>query len=76
MRSAYLHVLAAKHFAADWMDAMMGIVGAVLVTRWVWGLLTATGSVLLDRQAPDAVCAKIRKAIEADGDARITDLHV
>ena len=42
----------------------------MLVARWLWGLLTATGSVLLDRQAPAAVCAKIRQAIDAVGDAR------
>jgi hypothetical protein len=29
--------------------------------------------VLVDQQAPGAVCAKIRKAIKADGDARMTD---
>ena len=48
LRSAYLHVLAdaltsvlaifallaAKYFGAYWMDPMMGIVGAALVTRW------------------------------------------
>jgi Co/Zn/Cd efflux system component len=48
LRSAYLHVLAdaltsvlaifallaAKYFGVYWMDPMMGIVGAALVTRW------------------------------------------
>ena len=48
LRSAYLHVLAdaftsvlaifallaAKYFGAYWMDPMMGIAGAALVTRW------------------------------------------
>jgi hypothetical protein len=59
-------------FGAYGMDPMMGIVRAVLVARWYWGLLTATGSVLLDRQAPDTVCTKICEAIEADGDAPIS----
>ena len=52
---------------------MMGIVGAVLVTCWSWGLLAATGSVPVDRQAPDAVCTRFRKAIEAEGAVRSTD---
>jgi Co/Zn/Cd efflux system component len=69
-------LLTAKYFGAYWMDSRMGIVGAVLMTRWSWDLLTATACVLLDRQAPDAGCAKIRKVIEAGDDAHITDLHV
>ena|SRR5688500_18897811 len=66
-------LLAAKYFGAYGMDPRMGIVGALRETRWSWDLLTATACVLLDRQAPDAGCAKIRKAIEADSDTRITD---
>lgn len=90
LRSAYLHVLtdaltsllaifallAAKYFGLYWMDPAMGIVGAVLVTRWSWGLLRNAGGVLLDRQAPDALCQSIRNTVELDHDARICDLHV
>ena len=32
------------------MDPAMGIVGAILITRWSWGLLKATSRVLLDQQ--------------------------
>jgi len=28
----------------NWMDPAMGIVGAILVFRWSWGLLRATSS--------------------------------
>ncbi|MGH8503278.1 MAG: CDF family Co(II)/Ni(II) efflux transporter DmeF [Gammaproteobacteria bacterium] len=90
LRSAYLHVLAdaltsllaifallaAKYFGLNWMDPVMGIVGAVLITRWSWGLLRAAGGVLLDRQAPDELCGDIRDAVEADRDTSIGDLHV
>jgi Co/Zn/Cd efflux system component len=31
---AIFALLAAKYFGAYWMDPMMGIVGAALVTRW------------------------------------------
>jgi cation diffusion facilitator family transporter len=90
LRSAYLHVLAdaltsvlaifallaAKYFHTLWMDPLMGIVGAVLVSRWSLGLLRATANILLDRQGPETVQAKIRNSIEASGEARISDLHL
>ena len=90
LKSAYLHVMAdaltsllaivallsAKYFGWIWMDPIMGIVGAVLVGRWAMNLLKKTASVLLDRQAPEALEASIRHAIESDGDSRVTDLHV
>lgn len=90
LKSAYFHVLAdaltsllaifallsAKYFGWVWMDPVMGIVGAVLVARWSYGLLGTTGSVLLDRQAPEDLQGVIRDAIESDGDSRVTDLHV
>src|SRR5690606_24074536 len=88
--SAYLHVLAdaltsllaivallaAKYLGWLWMDPVMGIVGAVLVARWSFGLLRTTSAVLLDKTAPDQVCAAIRESIEGAGGHRIADLHV
>lgn len=90
LRSAYLHVLAdaltsilaivalltAKFAGAYWMDPMMGIVGAALVSHWSFGLLRATSRVLLDRQAPAPLCEQIRRELECDGDSRVTDLHL
>lgn len=90
LRSAYLHVLAdaltsvlaivallaAKYLGFTWMDPVMGIVGAVLVARWSLGLLRTTSAVLLDRQGPDGLRESITRGIEADGDSRVTDLHV
>jgi len=90
LRAARLHVLAdaltsilaiialvaAKQFGAVWMDPAMGVVGGVLVARWSWRLLRDTGSVLLDRQAPDPVIETIAGAVEGDGRFRVADLHV
>lgn len=90
LTSAYLHVLAdaltsllaivallaAKYLGLVWMDPLMGIVGAVLVARWSYGLLRSSGQVLLDRQASEALTRGVRERIEADGDSRVTDLHV
>lgn len=90
LRSSYLHVLAdaltsvlaifallaAKYLGQRWLDPFMGLVGAALVVRWSWGLLRSSARVLLDRQAPDEVREAIRKAIESEGDNRVSDLHV
>ena len=69
-------LLAAKYFGLVWMDPVVGVIGAVLVARWSYGLLGATSAVLLDRQAPEPLRQQVRHAIEAHGDTRVTDLHV
>jgi len=54
----------------------MGIVGALVIARWSWGLMRDTGATMLDyRQVGDPVSAKIRSVVEEAGD-KITDLHV
>jgi cation diffusion facilitator family transporter len=87
-RAAYFHVLAdaltsllaiaallaGKYAGWNWMDPIMGIVGAVLITRWSWHLLKDTSRVLLDQQRSDLE-EDVRHAIEND-DARISDLHL
>ena len=90
LRSAYLHVLAdaltsvlaifallaGKYFGQRWLDPFMGLVGAALVLRWSWGLLRLSARVLLDLQVREEVREAIRKAIESEGDNRVSDLHV
>ncbi len=91
LRSAYLHVLAdaatsvlaivalfgGKLWGADWMDPLMGIVGAVLVSAWAAGLLRASGRVLLDAEMTAPVVDEIREVIAASPvPATIYDLHV
>lgn len=90
LMAAYLHVMAdaltsvlaivallvAKYFGLVWMDPVMGVIGALLVARWSYGLLRSTSAVLLDRQASEKTCEAIREAVEQDGDSKVTDLHV
>ena len=90
LRAAYLHVLAdaltsvlaifallaAKFFAATWLDPVMGVVGAALVTRWSLGLLRDTSRVLLDAQLSGGTTDRLRQALEAQGDTRVADLHL
>ncbi len=52
----------------------MGVIGAMLVARWSWGLLKTTSEVLLDRQAPAWMCDIVRAAVAEQGD-ELTDLH-
>jgi len=90
-RSAYLHVIAdaatsvlaivallgGLYFGASWLDPVMGLVGAALVTAWAWGLLRHSGRILLDAEMDAPVVEEIREAIEQDAPAaRISDLHV
>ncbi|THG40661.1 CDF family Co(II)/Ni(II) efflux transporter DmeF [Sphingomonas olei] len=89
LRSAYFHVLAdaltsvlaivaliaGRYLGWSWADAAMGVVGAVVIARWSWGLLRDTGRVLVDASANPGLEQEIREGIE-DGDAVITDLHV
>ena len=58
------------------MDPLMGIVGAVLVSRWSLGLLKDTSKVLLDTQAPDDLVEEVRSALEQDGASTVTDTHI
>ena len=55
----------------------MGLVGAVLVTVWAWGLMRDSGRILLDAEMDAPVVQEVRDAIEKGPvSARITDLHV
>jgi cation diffusion facilitator family transporter len=90
LRAAYLHVLAdaltsllaiaalvaGKYLGWNWLDPLMGIVGAAIIARWSWGLLTQTGPILLDASIDSARQEAIRQAIESDADNRIADIHV
>ena len=90
LRAAYLHVLAdaltsllaifallaGKFLGLNWMDPLMGVVGAVLVARWSLGLIRDTSGILLDHQAPDAMLERTRSAIERVDDNHVTDLHI
>ncbi|HXO03002.1 MAG TPA: CDF family Co(II)/Ni(II) efflux transporter DmeF [Stellaceae bacterium] len=89
LRAAYIHVLAdaavsvlalvglsAGFFLGwVWMDAVMGIVGALVIANWSWGLLRAAGAVLLDMRPEGGLAQEIRRRLEF-GDDRIADLHI
>ncbi|WLG92918.1 CDF family Co(II)/Ni(II) efflux transporter DmeF [Pseudomonas cucumis] len=89
LRSAYLHVLAdaltsvlaivallaGRYLGWVWLDPVMGIVGAIVIARWAYGLMRDSAAVLLDT-TDEHVAAEIRELLESADDVRISDLHV
>lgn len=90
LRAAYLHVLAdamtsllaifallvGQSLGWVWLDSVMGIVGAIVISRWSYDLLRDTSKILLDSDVSEETIAAIRTSIEADADNRVADLHV
>lgn len=94
LKAAYLHVLAdaatsvlailalaaGMFWGWQWLDPVMGLVGAVLVAIWARGLLLETGRVLLDCEMDHPVVTEIRAAIESHPEwgahVDVADLHV
>ncbi|MBY0467872.1 MAG: cation diffusion facilitator family transporter, partial [Burkholderiaceae bacterium] len=90
LRAAYVHVLAdaltsvlailalaaALWLGWQWLDPLVGVLGAVVIGAWSVGLLRQTAAVLLDREMDHPLVEQIRTAIESDGDARVADLHL
>ena len=90
LRAAYVHVLAdaltsvlailalaaALWLGWQWLDPLVGVLGAVVIGVWSVGLLRQTSAVLLDREMDHPLVEQIRSAIESDGDARVADLHL
>ncbi|MHB8708073.1 MAG: CDF family Co(II)/Ni(II) efflux transporter DmeF [Desulfuromonadales bacterium] len=89
-RAAYLHViadtltsvfaltalLAGRFLGWTFLDPVMGIVGGLMISRWAYLLIKATGLILLDGGVDDAIRNKARELIEADNESRVADLHL
>jgi cation diffusion facilitator family transporter len=89
MRAAFVHVAAdaavsilaifglllGRLLGWVFMDPVMGIIGALVIANWAYGLLRDPGGVLLDMSADNATAAELRQMIEGDGD-HLADLHV
>ena len=56
-----------------WLDPVIGVVGAVVIARWSWGLIRDAGAVLLDTVPDETLANTIREKLEVDGD-RVADL--
>jgi cation diffusion facilitator family transporter len=89
MRAAVVHVMAdaavsvlvivglilARLFGWLWMDPLAGIVGALVIASWSFGLIRDTGAILLDMNPDRTLDRRMREAIEVGGD-QVADLHL
>jgi cation diffusion facilitator family transporter len=89
MRAALVHVMAdatvsvlvivglllARAFGWLWIDPVVGIAGAGVIASWSYGLVRATGAILLDRNPDQRMADSLRQIIEGEGD-QIADLHL
>lgn len=89
MRAAIVHVAAdaavsvlvivglllARAFGWLWMDPLAGIIGAIVIASWSFGLMRDTAGILLDICPDRKLEENILKSVAAQGD-RLTDLHV
>jgi len=90
LRAAYAHVLAdamtsvlaitalvvGKYLGWNSFDPIMGIVGAIIITRWSYGLIKDTSPLLLDASIAEEYKIAISEAIEDDADNQISDIHI
>ncbi len=90
LKAAYFHVLAdaltsvlaiialfaGKYIGWGWMDPIMGIVGALVIAHWSYGLVKDTSSILLDQSIDGEREKKIKEKIEADSDNLVSDIHI
>ena len=90
LRAAYVHVLAdaatsvlaigallaGKLLGWSVLDPLVGLLGALLIAWWSRGLIVNSATILLDREMDHPLAAEVTRRLEADGDARVADLHL
>jgi len=90
MRAAYVHVLAdaatsvlaivalaaGYYYGLGILDPISGLVGAVVIASWSYGLIRDSAMVLLDADADPKQSDEIRGFLEHELKARIPDLHL
>ena len=89
LRAAVVHVLADAAVSAlvivgltiamfmrwNWIDPVVGLIGALVIAVWAYTLIRDTGAILLDMNPDPTMTERMRAVIETDGD-RLTDFHV
>jgi cation diffusion facilitator family transporter len=72
---AIVGLLSAWAYGWTWADPVIGIVGALVIAHWSFGLMRDAGAVLLDAAPDRALSRDIRSRLESGSD-RLSDLHV
>jgi cation diffusion facilitator family transporter len=89
MRAAIIHVMAdaavsvlviigllfARIFGWLWLDPLAGMVGAIVIAAWSYGLIRDTGAILLDMIPDRHMAQKVRAVVENEGD-ELADFHL
>ncbi len=90
LRAAYMHVLAdaatsvlailalasGLAFGIGWADPLVGVVGALVIASWAYGLVRDSALVLLDAEDDPALARDIKALVEREAQARVSDLHL
>ena len=91
LKAAYIHVLTdaltsilaivalgfGLLFGADFLDPLMGIIGAILVLVWAIGLLKQSGKILLDANMNEPIVSEVVDILRLfRSDIEIKDLHL
>ncbi|ARQ98794.1 cation efflux system protein, CDF family [Campylobacter devanensis] len=91
LKAAYIHVLTdaltsilaivalgfGLLFGADFLDPLMGIIGAILVLVWAIGLLRQSGKILLDANMNEPIVSEVVDILRLfRSDIEIKDLHL
>ena len=73
---AIVALVLGKYYGWNWADPIMGIVGAIVILKWAYGLCKATLWELLDGNSKLIKKDDIKKLFSNDADIEITDLHI
>jgi cation diffusion facilitator family transporter len=90
LRAAYLHVLAdaltsvmailgllaGRLLGWQWMDPLVGVIGALVIAQWSVKLMRSAGRSLLDAHDNQARASSIRERLQASSRDEVVDLHL
>ena len=72
---AIIALLAARFFGLTFLDPLMGIIGAIVISKWAYGLVKETSPMLLDEEC-EHVSKEIERLIEKEhSNCKIIELH-
>lgn len=74
--AAIVALLGGLFFGWNWLDPLMGGIGALIIALWAKGLLLETAKVLLDREMDSPLVARVRTALAQEPDTELADLHL
>lgn len=90
LRAAYMHVVAdaltsvlaivalaaGLVWGASWADPLVGVIGAVMIASWSYGLMADSARVLLDAEDDPELARDIKDVVEHEFAASVSDLHL